>query len=348
VFLKNVWYVGALADELGRDMLGRLILNEPVVFFRKEDGTPVALEDRCCHRRYPLHKGRLVGDCVECGYHGLTFDETGACIRVPGQELVPPSARVRSYPVVERYRWIWIWMGDPALADPDDITDFHWLDDDEWGAKTTRFHVKANYQLIVDNLLDLTHLSFVHQSTIGNMATTEAADVKFERDGDAVRVNRWMIDTPPPPTYVKAGGFKGNIDRWQIIEFTPPAFIRLYVGGAETGTGAPEGRRQGGIGMRNLNAITPEAETTCHYFWAQAHDFAVNDSAVTDLVFDQVRTAFLQDVDVFEAQQACIDLDPKAPEIDVNADAGGLQARRVNARLLEAENAAPPAMAKRA
>jgi phenylpropionate dioxygenase-like ring-hydroxylating dioxygenase large terminal subunit len=125
--------------------------------------------------------GRLVGDILQCHYHGLRYDATGACVRVPGQDTIPPGACVKAYPVVERHRWLWIWMGDPALADPAAIADFHWLDDPAWGAKTQYLHVQANWQLIVDNLLDLTHLAFVHETTIGNSALVDNANVKVER-----------------------------------------------------------------------------------------------------------------------------------------------------------------------
>jgi phenylpropionate dioxygenase-like ring-hydroxylating dioxygenase large terminal subunit len=346
MFLKNYWYVAAWGHEIDQKPLGRIILNKPVVFYRGQDGAAVALEDRCPHRRLALSMGKLVeGGLLQCHYHGLRFDQTGRCVRVPGQDLIPPSARVRSYPVVERYRWVWIWMGDPALADPEKIPDFHWLQDPEWGAKGTVFQVKANWQLIVDNLLDLTHLAFVHESTIGNAAVAEHADVRVQRSPTGVLVSRWMIDKPAPPTYVKAGGFTSNVDRWQFIDFTPPAFLRLHVGATPTGTGAPEGRFEGGIHMRNLNAITPETETTTHYFWAQAHDFDVGNQKTTDMVFEQVKIAFLEDLEVFEAQQRTIDLNPDAPQVDINADAGGIQARRIIARLAREEAATVSAAA---
>jgi vanillate O-demethylase monooxygenase subunit len=340
MFLRNHWYVAALDSELGTKPLGRTILGEPVVMFRAADGTPVALEDRCPHRRLPLSMGKLVDDTLQCHYHGLRFDRSGKCVRVPGQDLIPQGARVRSYPLVERYQWVWIWMGDPALADPANITDFHWLDDPDWGAKVSYLHVDANWQLIVDNLLDLTHLAFVHETTIGNMALVEHAAVKVQRSPNNVLVTRWIIDQPAPPTFVKVGGFTGNVDRWQIIDYTPPAFLRLDVGATPTGTGAPEGRRVNGISMRNLNAITPETETSSHYFWGQAHDFDVKNPQTTERVFQQIQTAFLEDVAVFTAQQRSITLRPDAPQVDINADAGGIQARRIVDRLYREEQAA--------
>ena len=345
MFLRNYWYVAALDHEVKDRPLGRTILGEPVVLFRTADGKLGALQDRCAHRRLPLSMGKVVGDALQCHYHGLHFDRSGKCVRVPGQELIPQSARVRTYPVVERYRWIWIWMGDPALADPEKITDFHWLDDPDWGAKASYLHVEANWQLVVDNLLDLTHLAFVHETTIGNMALVEHAAVKVQRAHDNVLVTRWIIDQPAPPTFVKVGKFTGNVDRWQIIDYVPPAFLRLDVGATPTGTGAPEGRRVNGISMRNLNAITPETETTAHYFWGQAHDFDVNNPETTEKVFQQIQTAFLEDVAVFTAQQRSITQRPDAPQTDINADAGGIQARRIVDRLYREEQTAAPAVA---
>ena len=345
MFLRNFWYVAASDHEVTRKPLGRTILGEPIVLFRKEDGRPVALEDRCVHRHLPLSMGRLVGDLLQCHYHGLRYDGTGQCVRVPGQSTVPPGARVKSYPVAERHRWLWIWMGEAARADPDLIPDFHWLDDPQWGAKSAYLHVKANWQLIVDNLLDLTHLAFVHESTIGNAALVENAAVKVERAPNSVTVTRWTINAPAPPTFVKAGGFTTPVDRWQIIDFAPPANLRLDVGATPTGTGAPQGRRVGGITMRNLNAITPETETTSHYFWGQAHDWDVGNRALTDMLLDQITTAFLEDVAVFEAQQRNMTLIPNAPQVDINADSGVIQARRILERIHREEQAAAMAAA---
>jgi phenylpropionate dioxygenase-like ring-hydroxylating dioxygenase large terminal subunit len=343
MFLRNYWYVAASDSEVGRKPLRRTILGDPIVFFRLEDGTPVALEDRCAHRHLPLSMGKLVGDHLQCHYHGLRYDQTGRCVRIPGQEQIPPTAKVRTYPVVERYKWIWIWTGDPASADQSNITDFHWLDDPNWGAKSSYLHIKANWQLVVDNLLDLTHLAFVHESTIGNSALAEHASVKVARAPSNVTVTRWIIDQPAPPTFVKVGGFTSNVDRWQIIDWVPPAFLRLDVGATPTGTGAPEGRRVNGITMRNLNAITPETETTSHYFWGQAHDFDVKNTVMTQKIFEQIQTAFLEDVEVFSAQQQNLDIYFDPPQVDINADTGVLQARRIIDRIRAEEQAASAA-----
>lgn len=350
MFLRNAWYVAAWDHELSAETpLGRMVLGEPLVLYRRRDGRAVALEDRCCHRHYPLHKGTLANDCIQCHYHGFTYDDSGRCVRIPGQDTIPQNARVRHYPLVERHRWIWVWMGDPALADETRITDFHWLEDAQWRARGARYHVKGGYELVIENLLDLTHLSFVHQSTIGNQATAEAAQVTVTRSESEVTVARWMVDTPAPPTYVKAGGFSGNVDRWQFINFTPPCFVRLDVGAQDTGRGAQgvkttafaaEGQLAGAIEMRNLNAITPETDKSCHYFWAQAHNFLLDQPQVTDMLFEQIDLAFRQDWEVFENQQRWIDIDPQAPRVDVGGDSGQLQAIRLLRRKIAAERAA--------
>ena len=347
-FLMNAWYVGALKNELSSQPLGRVICNEPVVFFRGSSGDLIALEDRCCHKNYPLHLGRVEGDRLRCGYHGFLYSSDGACVEIPGQARIPPSARVRTYPVVERSGLIWIWMGDTALADPKEITDFHWLDDPQWGAKSTRFHVKASYRLIIENLLDLTHLAFVHGSTIGNRAVVDDADVTFERNDHEVKVTRWMMNVEPPASYTKTLDFGGSIDRWMVVHYSPPAFCRLYTGGAPTAFNARTEDAAWFMGWRNLNAMTPETETTTHYFWGQAHNHDVGDPAVTDFIFDQIHTAFLEDKDVFEAQQAMISAYPERASKNVYslADAGGLHGIRILDRLLAEEAADPSAMVK--
>ncbi len=341
MFIRNAWYVGAWDHEVGRQiLLRRTLLDEPVVFWRQEDGTPVALEDRCCHRHAPLSKGRLIGNEIQCPYHGLTYDATGRCTRVPGQSQVPPEARVHSYPVVERNHWIWIWMGDPALADAEKIEDFHWLDDPDWRARGERLDLEGNYVLLVENLLDLSHLSFIHPTTLGTEAIAETP-MKHECEGNLVRVTRWIMDNTPPPFLEKAGGFAPDqrIDRWQIITFTPPAFVRLDIGGAVAGSGAENGDRSQGFTMRNLNAITPETAETTHYFWAQAHDFRTDEPWLTDLLYQNVHTAFLEDLDIIKAQQDNIRTRPDAPRIDISHDSGGLRARRIIEALVAEEQA---------
>ena len=296
----------------------------------------MALEDKCCHRSAPLHKGRLVDGNLQCGYHGLTFDRDGRCIRIPGQPEIPESAAVRAFPVVKRYDWIWIWMGNAGLADPDLIPDFHWITDDAWAGAGERLFLDADYRLLIDNLLDLSHLTFLHETTIGAAAVADTP-AKVSRDGDIIRMTRWMLDSPPPPTFRKTAGFTENIDRWQIIDYVPPTFVRLDLGGAPAGSGAADGDRSAGIERWNLNAITPETERTTHYFWHECRNFRIEDADLTRLFFDQVHEAFMEDLDMIEAQQKVLDHYPDPAQTDIAADAAPLQARRVMERLIAQE-----------
>ena len=173
MFLKNAWYVGALSQEVTREPFQRFMLDEPLVFFRTEAGNPVALEDRCCHRFAPLSSGWLEGDNIVCGYHGFTYTPTGICSKVPGLERVPKKAFVRSYPVVERWGWLWVWMGIDGEADETKIPDFHYIDDPEWSGKDAVLHVNGSYNLVYENLLDLTHAKFVHKTTLTTDDVTE-------------------------------------------------------------------------------------------------------------------------------------------------------------------------------
>lgn len=339
MFLKNAWYAAAWDREVTRTPLARTFLNEPVVLYRCRDGTPVALEDRCCHRHVPLSLGVVVEDDIRCGYHGLKFDASGVCVEVPGQPAVPPGARVRAYPVVERWRWIWIWMGDPSRADPSRIPDWWWMDHPQWAStRPDPFHVKCNYQLINDNVLDVTHLAYVHAGSIGSSAITEFP-VRTERAGDKVRMTRWIIDRPAPPLYQSAGQFAGNVDRWQIVEHLPPAFSVNFAGCAPTGTGAPEGVRRGGIELMALSAPTPETDATTHYFFAFVRGFKLQDAEIDRMFATDFVAVFREDVVVLEAQQRMMSLLPDAPRVDIRVDAAPLAARRALAALIEAERA---------
>ena len=337
MFVRNAWYVAAWDHEVGRDMRRRILLDEPVVLFRREDGTPVALEDRCCHRQAPLSMGKLVGNIVECPYHGLQFDPTGACVRIPSQDRIPTSARVRSYPVVERNQWVWIWMGDPAKADPGLIEDFHWLDDPAWGAAGSYLHVEANYLLLVENLLDTTHLPFLHPSTLGTDAFARS-EFEVSREGDRIQVTRWLMNELPAPFHKKMGGFPDGmkVDRWQVAHFGPPCFVKLDVGSAPAGAGARQGDRSKGMNMWNLNAITPETDRTAHYFFAQAYNFKVGEKWVADLVRGQVVKAFLEDMAMIKAQQVNMDLGA-SPTVNLGQDKAWVAMRQIVQRLVSEE-----------
>ena len=344
MYLRNCWYVAAWAHELDTDtgMLARTILDEPVVLCRMSDGKPAAFADRCPHRSLPLSAGTITGDGIRCGYHGLEFDRAGDCIRVPGQSRAPPEARVRCYPVVEKWRWIWIWMGEPGQADEALIPDYHWNDDPDWLSIGDRFHVRGGYRLLVDNLLDLSHVQFVHASTLGTEAVVDFP-LEVRREAEAVHVDRWIMDGPPPPMFEKAGNVTGDVDRWQLITWNAPSHVVIDVGCAPAGSGARDGNRDGGIEMYSNHTITPESAGSCHYFWHHARNSRLDDSEVTEFLRGAASSAFYEDVIIIDAQQKSIDtMAPDAPRIDINADSGVLQASRILDRLIAEEAATPP------
>lgn len=337
MYLYNAWYVAALDREVGRTPFARTILDQPVVLFRKGDGTPVALENRCCHRHLPLSLGRVKGDELECGYHGLRFDATGACVAVPGQTHIPPGARVRSYPAVEKWGWVWIWMGDPARIDHGMFPDWWWMDHPDWACtRPDPFKVACHYRLVADNVLDTTHLAYVHANSLGTSAIGDFP-ARTERKGCRVRMTRWILDRPPPPMYKAAGGFTGNVDRWQIVEHVPPCFSVNDAGCAVAGTGAPEGDRSRGIELKALSAPTPETERTTHYFFAFVRNFALDDPNTEKMFSEGLVEVFREDVAILEGQQRMTDLKPDAPVIDINVDAAPLAARRALDEMIRAE-----------
>ena len=339
MYLRNRWYVAAWARELDDGPLGRTIMDEPVVFFRGEGGKVAALEDACAHRYMPLSQGKVEDGQIQCPYHGLVYDAAGACIHVPGQTQVPPGARVKSYPVVEKWRWVWIWMGDPAEADEALIPDFHWNDDPDWVAVGDYFYVKGSYRLLIDNLLDLSHVAYVHATTLGTDGVANFP-VKVRREDGHVHVERWIFDEPAPPMFKMVGSFKGAVDRWQLIQYEPPAHFMIDVGCAVAGTGAPEGDRSQGLTMYSNHTLTPETESSTHYFWHHARNFRLDEPDLTDTLANATKTAFGEDVIIIEMQQDRMDRAPAdKPIIDINADAGVLQARRLLDGLIEAEQA---------
>lgn len=339
-FPLNAWYAAAYDVELTSGLLARTICGQKLVLYRKTDGRPAALEDACWHRLLPLSLGRLEGDDVVCGYHGLVFNDQGRCTHMPSQETVNPSACVRSFPIAEKHRLVWVWPGDPALADPARIPDLHWNDDPGWAGDGKRIAVKCDYRLVVDNLMDLTHETFVHGSSIGNRAVAEAPFVATHGDRFAT-VTRWMEDIEAPPFWAgqirHAHGYVGPVDRWQVIRFEAPCTVVIDVGVAPAGSGAPQGDRSRGVNGQVLNTITPETETSCHYFWAFARSYCLGEQRLTHELREGVAGIFREDETVLEAQQRAIDEHPGYSFYNLAIDAGAMWARRLIDRQIAAE-----------
>jgi phenylpropionate dioxygenase-like ring-hydroxylating dioxygenase large terminal subunit len=342
-FVRNAWYVASWADALGEGQLvARTIMDEPVVLFRRADGSIAAIEDRCSHRFAPLHMGKIIGgDRIQCPYHGLEFDGTGACVRNPhGAKNIPARTRLKSYAVVEKHKAVWIWMGD-APADEAKVPDFAVLDNvpELHTTKHDSIMIRANYQLIIDNLLDLSHTSYLHEGILGNQDTVES-EITVEQDGDDVVVGRHATNSAPPSMFAQFWpGHPPRVDTFTSMRWMAPSTLRLVTGICKMGASS-----ESGTGYHAIHMLTPESERSTHYFFTAVR-FGVlttDEKLNRDLqekIASMRRFAFEeQDAPVIEAQQRILEtanrpLDPVTLAIDV----GPVRYKRVLGKMLAAE-----------
>ncbi len=334
MILLNHWYIAALAGEVTRAPLARIICGEPVVLFRTNAGAPAALGNICSHRRAPLDKGRLEGDVIQCPYHGLRFDASGRCVRIPGQETIPSEAHIAAFPAVERWNLVWVWMGAAGAADPAAIPARPWRADSAWNAESTHYyHVKASHLLMTDNLLDLGHVAYIHADTIGfDASVLEKDPLVTEVEGDRVRNTRVVENIEPAPAVKGWGGFTGRVDRVSISDWTPPGYTAIqFANRSRTGEGAVE--------FRIDHFLTPETERTLHYWVLVSRNFRIGDTALTKLIHADNDRVAAQDIDIVEAQQRMIDLAPDRRDMPIRQDKGLVAAHRILDRLAKAEHA---------
>lgn len=344
-FPLDHWYVIARRGEIGDHLLARKVAGERLVLYRTSAGEPVALADRCSHRQYPLSAGQRVGDEIQCGYHGLRFDSCGTCTWVPSQDRIPTRANVPTHPLVEQGAWVWVWMGDPAQPDHARLPATPWFTDDAWATVDGVEPLAAHYGLLIDNLLDLSHETFLHAGFIG---TPEVAETPIETstattdDGrPVVHISRHMSGVECPPFYAESTGLQTPIDRWQDIDYYAPGFYRLNVRVAPNGT-EPEsdGSDPDAAHVVVLYAITPVDEDNTLDFWAVCRDFGVGDTTIDAFLASMNRTVVLQDVaalDLLHARLVEARADGSAPgEVSFKFDTGGLTGRRVLAELTAA------------
>ena len=353
-FVRNQWYVAAYGREVGRELLARTVLGEPIAFYRTEDGRVVALADRCIHRRYPLSASpsRVVGDTVVCGYHGFTYDTGGACVAVPGQTRIPRTARVTSYPVVEQDSFVWVFIGDPALADATAIPRAPWLADPAWTTVSGMEPIAGRWSLLVDNLMDLSHETYLHAGYIG---TPEVAQTPITNEVDdehrIVRVSRRMADAECPPFYAASTGITGRITRWQDIEYHAPCLYLLHSRVAPVGVlpdpdgGDPDGGDPDAFHVEVVYAITPSTPDSTLDFWCVARDFALDDAEVSTFLATDNRTVVMQDVTALNLLETVLANDPPdAQELSIDIDTGALAARRMLAAMAAGDAAVTAAV----
>ena len=347
-FLRNCWQVAAFSDELAEPLLPRRICGEEILFYRASTGAVVAMRDMCPHRLVPLSLGKRRGDAIECGYHGLCFGADGACVQIPGQAQIPAAARVHTYPTIERYGMAWIWLGEVDLADPALLPDLHWTEDPGWTTGTGYLHFGANYRLVTDNLLDLSHETYIHGNTIGNGHDQSIAQYPVNASielGRLVRAHREMPAIAPPPFFAMLLAHHGKveqIDRWQSAVYLPPGINMTDVGVYPVGT-----PRNEAVMLRVLHLLTPESEHSTHYFWSMCRNAELGNADLTARANLAVDATFNEDREMLEAQQRNVSAHPHAalPGIAVRVDAAPLHARRLLAALIDAEHANPRAVA---
>lgn len=334
----NQWYAAAYADEVTRKPLARTICDRQIVLYRTEAGGAVGLADRCPHRKAPLSAGQLIGDRIECPFHGMQFAPSGQCVLIPAQDHIPPAAHIRAYAVAERHGLVWLWPGERA-PDHAAIPDMHWLTDPALTAVKGMFTFKCNYLTALDNLIDDSHLSFVHRRSIGTPKIVNApASV---RGGDGwVGFSRWTLDTPPSAFHARAGGFTTNVDRWFEMRFVRPATVLIDVGSAPVGSGAPQGDRSRGINIFSNHSVTPATPTSCHYFWHAARNFAIGNDQVSRQIFADMHATFVEDQEIVELVQRNQDCDAdNAPFLNTAVDNVCVRARRIIEAMIAEENA---------
>lgn len=336
-YLRNAWYVGALARDLSDGPLARVLLDEPIVFYRRGDRTPAALADRCPHRFVALSLGHVRGDELECGYHGLRFTGDGSCVFNPhGKHLIPRGADVRAYPVVERFGFIWIWPGDAASADARLIPDYGFLEDPNLALFHDFLRIAGNYQLIVDNLLDLSHVEFLHPM-LAQSGGVAAHRAEFLQEGDTVISNHWKPNVPLAPFHKRF--WTSSADRADVrsnIRWTAPGRLLHDVGSTEVGAPISEG-----FSLTTAHLITPETEFSSFYFWGTSYNRLVDDADVLGQTSAMIKMIFeTQDGAMVAAQQRAMgsssDITAGHP-INLEPDESATRARRILARMIREE-----------
>lgn len=341
-YVRNAWYVAGWSSEFDDDLRSITVLEQNIVTFRSATGQVVALEDRCPHRLLPLSKGTRLGDTIQCGYHGMTFDGSGKCVRIPGQERIPANAYVAAYPVHERNDIVWIWMGDPAKADPAEVFDMPEFTDPRWHAhQGEALHLKSNYLNVAENLVDPAHVSFVHPTTLGN-AASENVPVRIDTDGDPIVAWRWIRDSAPIGFFKNFGNFKGNVDRWHYYYLHLPCTAVIDFGSSDADAKLAEEDRDHGVRIFALHFMTPVNARYTIDRWMHIRNTALGDETASEQMDRMFKVAFAEDKEILEAIQEEENRPQNRAPVRILIDKGSNVYRKRLQDLIEAERQAAP------
>ena len=342
MFLRNSWYVFGWNYELDEagGVLGRVLLAEPVVVWRNTDGVLHAMQDRCPHRHAPLSMGRVKDDGLQCRYHGLTFDAAGVCIRVPGLAGTV-DAKVRTFPVAEKNDWIWVWMGDPAQADPQTIPPAFGINQPGRKMRAGRMDYRAHYQLVHDNLCDLSHLDYVHETTLRPMtgAYWSATFPKVTKKGNGLHIERWFESAEAPDG-------SARVDTWSSYDFFVPGIFIMRASRYPEGTAsrcghvAPEGEQSINETIEQ-QAVTPiDAKRSAYFFATGVVGAKPAQTVDIEKRIAVIKAAFDEDRDIIEAQQRIWNLTaPDEKKIFLPQDRGPALMRNIMESLIAEERA---------
>jgi phenylpropionate dioxygenase-like ring-hydroxylating dioxygenase large terminal subunit len=335
-FIHNAWYVIAEAREVGRTPISRIVLGRSIVLFRSQVGAVIALQNRCCHRSFPLVHGTVEGDTIVCGYHGLRFDMSGRCVEIPMQKSVPSVVRVRAYRTIEKGAFVWIWMGEEESADESALPHQEWMAHPEWDTCGGYLHVKGSYVHLHENLLDLSHLSFLHAKSFG---TPEYARAPLETRIEGHDIQVWRhVECHLPPIYAEPLGWVGaRARRSSGSRFVAPG---LHVNtGIFCKLDRPQDTQHTPPTVKVAQLITPETHYGTHYWYVVARNFARGDTATSDFMLKQQSAAFTEDVFALERiTELSLMEDPHdVGQISLPTDKAGVMMRRHLKSLAELE-----------
>lgn len=343
MFPKNAWYCAGWDydfDMIANRLVPREIAGELVMLYRKADGQVVAMEDRCPHRQAALSLGTKEGDGIRCGYHGMLFGPDGVCREIPGQTKIPERANARTFPVVEKDDWVWVWMGDPAKADPALIPFAVGPSEPGWVLKTDYMAVNTNYRLEIANLMDLSHLTWIHKATLGGTDVYTTAKVKSTVLDRAVR-NEFVVRKLPPPAFAQHLFPKGMlIDIDYHVTCTIPCtwvlHFRAFTADSET-EGPPKGQLI--LDTWSAQAVTPRNEDWVDYYFSWGTSVETNVRGLSETLIQGARLAFLEDKSVLEAQWKRCKNNPGGNRVSIANDAAGNKTLGVLDKMLAAEAA---------
>jgi len=336
-YIQNAWYVAGWASEFSDTLMRVTVLEQNMVMFRSSTGEVVALEDRCPHRQLPLSKGKRIGDDIQCGYHGMTFNCEGKCVRIPGQDNLPASAYVRKYPVHQKHSIVWIWMGEADQANIDEIFDMAEFEEPNWHAhQGNALHLKSNYLNVAENLVDPAHVSFVHPTTLGN-AASESVPVHVSTEGEVITAWRWIRNSEPIGFFKNFGNFKGNVDRWHYYYLHLPCTAVIDFGSADADRNLSEDERSQGVQIFALHFITPVNSQYTIDRWMHIRNTAIDDESASGKMDEMFQTAFAEDKEILEAIQQEENLPATRRPIRIAIDKGPLVYRKRINDLIEKE-----------